>query len=88
MFVDLGGEKVVYAREVVAILDARRLGRAADARALLARASTGLSGKESEAVRTVVVTTRGLIVTPSTPATVAKRVRGLTKTRKGPTAER
>lgn len=87
MFVYLGGEKVVYIREVVAILDARRLGRAATARALLARASAGLSGRESAAVRTIVVTTRGLIVTPSTPATVARRIRRASKTQNVQKAE-
>ncbi len=88
MFVYLGGETVVDAREVVVILDARRLQRAADARALLARAGTELSGEDRGTARALVVTTRGLMLTSVTPVTVARRIERMTKTRRGTKAEK
>jgi regulator of extracellular matrix RemA (YlzA/DUF370 family) len=71
VFVHVGGEVVVDAREVVAILDARRLQRTVEARALLARATAARAGQEP---RAIVVTTRGLHATAMGPATVARRI--------------
>lgn len=80
MYVPLGGGRVVDIREVVAILDARRLGRSADARALLGRARSGsrpgAPGREPPP-RAVVVTTSGLAATPLAPATLARRLGSL-----------
>ena len=74
MFVHLGGDSVVDIREVVAILDARRLQRA-DARALLARAAQASGDPQNlKAARAIVVTTRGLFATPISPAAVARRI--------------
>lgn len=72
MFVYLGGDVVVDAREVVAILDVRRLQRTAGARELLTRATDGAAPREGH--RAVVVTTRGMHAVPATPSTVARRV--------------
>jgi hypothetical protein len=83
VFVHLGGEIVVDSREVVAILDARRMRRTAEARRLLARAVRGLP-REAEA-RSVVVTTRGIHPIPVAAATVARRVAAPAKK---PTAKR
>lgn len=66
---------VVDAREVVAILDARRLGRTADARALLARAGGGASG--DPAPKAVVVTLRGIHPAPVSAAAIARRLETL-----------
>jgi regulator of extracellular matrix RemA (YlzA/DUF370 family) len=71
----VGGDNVVDAREIVAILDARRLRRAPDGRALWARAAGEAHDDEGASGRTVIVTTRGAILAPITPATVARRVR-------------
>jgi hypothetical protein len=84
MYVHLGGDIVVDAREVVVILDARRM-RTAEARAVLARARARRRGA---APRAVVVTTRGVYPAPVSAATVARRVARLGKTAKTETAER
>lgn len=89
MFVHLGGNTVVDARDVVAILDARRLHRVPDARALIDRAAR-LSG-DAEAwvsARTVVVTTTGAYPAPISPATVARRIAQLANLPRPPKAER
>lgn len=70
MYVHLGGETVVDAREVVVILDTRTM-RTAEARAVLARARVP---RGTPAPRAVVVTTRGVYPAPATAATVARRV--------------
>jgi hypothetical protein len=70
MYVHLGGDAVVDVREVVAILDARRV-RTAEARALLARAGIRSRGPRP---RAIVVTPRGVYPTPVTAATVARRI--------------
>lgn len=74
MFVYVGGDTVIDAREVVAILDARHLQRAPDARALWARAARGRSDADVASARTLIVTVRGLTLAPITPLTVARRV--------------
>ncbi|MBI3998202.1 MAG: DUF370 domain-containing protein [Armatimonadetes bacterium] len=75
MFVHVGGDVVVDVREVVAILDVRQLDRAPDARALLKRVAERLEDPaEMHAARAIVVTTRGLVATPTAPATVARRM--------------
>ena len=84
MYVHLGGETVVDAREVVVILDARRM-RTAEARAVLARARVRHGGT---APRAVVVTTGGVYPVPVTAATVARRIARLGKTPNTKTAER
>lgn len=68
----LGGELVVDSREVVAVLDARRLGRTPDGSALLRQAV----GTRSDAFspRAVVVTAKGLLPVPITAAAVARRI--------------
>jgi hypothetical protein len=77
MYVHLGGETVVDAREVVVILDARSM-RTAEARAALAHARARHRGT---APRALVVTTRGVYLAPVTAATVARRVARAGKTR-------
>ncbi|MDR7418447.1 MAG: hypothetical protein QN178_06020 [Armatimonadota bacterium] len=78
MFVHVGGEVVVDAREVVAILDARRLQRTAEARALLARALLARAAQSGrEPPRAIVVTTRGVHATAMGVATVARRIAAL-----------
>lgn len=84
MYVHLGGETVVDTREVVVILDVRRM-RTTEARAFLARARVGHQGT---APRAVVVTTRGVYPAPVTAATVARRVARVGKTPNTKTAER
>jgi hypothetical protein len=77
MFVHLGGDVIVDAREVVAILDARRLQRTAEARALLERA---VAARPAGVIsRAIVVTTRGVQPAPVTAATVARRIEELLK---------
>jgi hypothetical protein len=87
VFVYVGGDNVVDAREVVAILDVRRLQRAPDARALWTRASDGRDRAEIESARALIVTVRGTILVSITPATVARRVLGRTKARGSSKAE-
>lgn len=89
MFVHLGGNTVVDARDVVAILDARRLHRVPDARALIDRAARR-SGDAAAWVsaRTVVVTTTGAYPAPISPATVARRIAQLANLPRPPKAER
>jgi hypothetical protein len=74
MYVHLGGELVVDVRELVAIIDTRRLARTAAAQGLLAAARAGKSGPPP---RAVIVTTRGVYASPITPATIAARIRVL-----------
>jgi hypothetical protein len=71
VFVHLGRDVVADAREVIAILDGRRLSRTADARALLARAVRAAGGTPC---RAVVVTTRGVIGASVSAATAARRI--------------
>jgi regulator of extracellular matrix RemA (YlzA/DUF370 family) len=80
VFVHLGGDAVVDVRQVVAILDARRLLHSPGARALLERASGGRADGTAAAVeeaRAVVVTTSGVCLAAISPETVAKRIREL-----------
>lgn len=84
MYVHLGGETVVDAREVVVILDVRRM-RPAEARAFLAGARVRHRGTTP---RAVVVTTRGIYPAPVTAATVARRVARAGKPPNTKTAER
>ena len=79
MFVHLGGDVVVDAREVVAVLDARHLQRTAEARALLAKATGGST--EHDPPRAIVVTVRGVPAAPVTAATVVRRIENLGKSR-------
>jgi hypothetical protein len=76
----------VDAREVVAILDIRRLQRTPEARALLARASQ--TTPQHDGPRTVVVTTRGLHAVPASTATVARRIKKVSRPARDETAER
>lgn len=70
MLVHLGGEVVVDAGEVIAILDARRL-RRHPAGSLLAA-----QGRDPawESARSLLVTTRGIRVAPISPIAAAKRI--------------
>ncbi len=90
MFVHIGGETVVDVRQVVAILDARRLQRTEEARALVDRArqdpAAALGGWAN--ARTIVVTTTGVFPTPISPATVARRIQNLGRFPLVSTAER
>jgi hypothetical protein len=81
----LGGDVVVDAREVVAILEVRGLQRTAGARELLGRAAG--TGAPGESHRAVVVTTRGLHAVPVTASTVARRVARVSRTAPSKTAE-
>jgi hypothetical protein len=85
VFVHVGGEVVVDVREVVAILDVRRLHRTAEARALLTRAGAGRAGHDEP--RAIIVTTRGLHATPMAAGTVARRMGNLGRLPAGATAE-
>lgn len=87
MFVYVGGDRVIDARDVVAILDARRLQRAPDARALWVRASEGCDDAETAAARALIVTRTGALLVPITPATVARRVLERTRRRGAAKAE-
>lgn len=83
MFVHLGGETVVDAREVVVILDARQV-RTAEAGVAPPRART----RHREAPpRALVVTTMAVYPAPVTPATVARRIMRLGKMPNTKTAE-
>jgi hypothetical protein len=86
VFAHLGGEVVVDAREVVAILNARHLHRSAEGRGLLNRATRGLG--PGVRPRAVVVTMRGVYATATAPATVARRVAASASRRMSKTAER
>ncbi len=87
MFVHLGGNVVVDARDVVAILDTQRLQRSPDARALL-----GLAGRQSGnalgSARSLVVTVSGLHPAPISPTTAARRIARLARLRARLRAER
>jgi hypothetical protein len=85
VLVHLGGDVVVDARDVVAILEVARLASAPDGRALVARAS--VAGETTASARTLVVTTRGLHLSPLAAETVARRVGQLGETRRRPKAE-
>jgi hypothetical protein len=88
MLVYLGGDVVVDAREVVAILEMSRLEAAPDGRALVARAVAGPARREVSArARTLIVTTQGLHLSPLAAETVAKRVGRPGETPKRPMAE-
>ena len=87
MLVYVGGARVIDARDVVAILDARRLQRAPDARALWVRAAEGCEEAEAASARALIVTRHGALLVPITPATVARRVQERTKTRGATKAE-
>lgn len=67
MLVHLGGDVVVEAREVIAILDARRLRRASGS------ADRG-RGPAWESARSLVVTTSGIHPAPITPVAAARRI--------------
>jgi len=86
MLVHLGDEVVVDVRQVVAILDARRLQRTAEARNLLDRAVRKRSGEL--VARAVIVTTRGVFSASISPETVAKRIGKTTHLRGRKTARR
>jgi len=87
MFVHVGGDHVVDAREVIAILDARHLQRAPDARALWTRAAEGREATEVASARALIVTVHGVALVPITPATVARRVLKRTAARARAAAE-
>lgn len=72
MLVHLGADVVIDAREVVAILELSRLESAPDGRALVARAAA--SPEARALARTLIVTARGLHLTPLAAETVARRV--------------
>jgi hypothetical protein len=87
MLVHLGADVVVDVTEVVAVLDLARMQPAVDARELI-RQATGAS-PAAGSVRTLVVTTRGLHLSPLAAETVARRIarpRRPTGTQGGPTA--
>ncbi len=90
MFVHIGGETVIDVRQVVAILDARRLQRTEEARALVDRAREGPAAAPGAwaSARAIVVTTAGIFPTPISPATVARRIENLGQFPLGSTAER
>lgn len=81
MLVYVGRARVIDARDVVAILDARRLQRAPDARALWVRAAEGCDATEAASARALIVTRRGALLVSITPATVARRVQERTRVR-------
>jgi hypothetical protein len=86
--VHLGGDVVVDTSEVVVVLDLARLPRPPGTGALVARATAAAADPEGAALaRTLVVTTRGLHLSPLVPETVARRVAHPAGTRRGPTAE-
>jgi hypothetical protein len=87
VFVYVGNDRVIDARDVVAILDARRLQRAPDARALWLRAAEGCDDAEAGAARALIVTRHGVLLVPITPATVARRVLERTRGRDASRAE-
>lgn len=85
VLVHLGGDVVVDAREVVAILDLARLDAAPDGRALITRAAASAEARAQ--ARTLIVTTQGLHLSSLAAETVAKRVAVSAEIRKRPTAE-
>jgi hypothetical protein len=76
MYVHIGDEVVVPARELVAILDARLLQGSEANQAFFAReASAGrIRGHHWGGARSVVLTTRGVYPSPISPRTLARRV--------------
>ncbi len=86
MFVHLGGDVVVDARDVVAILDLARMQRAPDARALVTRAAAAAPAAGA-AARTLVVTVRGLHLSPLASETVGRRIAQRVQMRGRATAE-
>jgi hypothetical protein len=88
VLVYLGADVVVDAREVVAILEVSRLETAPDGRALVARATADRPGPRAKVLaRTLIVTTRGLHLSPLSAETVARRVGRPGETPKRPMAE-
>ncbi len=90
MFVHLGGDTVVDVRQVVAILDARRLQRTPGADLLLEQARGGRARDAAAwaGARAIVVTTAGIYPAVIAPATVAKRIHLLGRFSFKETAER
>ena len=90
MFVHLGGDTVIDVRQVVAILDARRLQRTPDAQMFFERTRPGQPGTPAGRgeARAIVVTTRGVFLARISPETVAKRIRDLGRFSLRETAER
>lgn len=72
MLVHLGGDSVVDSREVVAVLDARRLARTPDGSALLKGAVRNRA--DTLRPRAIVVTAESLLLVRITAATVARRI--------------
>lgn len=77
MFLHLGGDVVIRACHVIAVLDARGA-RRAFLQPLLERAAAQgrLVDLAGGAARSVLVTDRGVYVLPSTPAIVQRRLEG------------
>ena len=90
MFVHLGGNTVIDVRQVVAILDARRLQGTPGARLILERTQGGRPRDATvwAEARAIVVTTEGVYPSPIAPATVAKRIQLLGRFSFRKTAER
>lgn len=90
MFVHLGQEMVVDARQVVAILDARRLQRSPSTRALVERAAEeGFLVAEAPlgVARSIVVTETRLYAVGASVQTVARRIEGRANSRRGESAK-
>jgi hypothetical protein len=85
VFVHLGGDVVVDARDVVAVLDAQGL---RPARALPGRAAPRWNEDISASARALVVTTSGVYAVPISPSTVVRRIARLSSLRGPLKAER
>lgn len=72
MYVHLGDGRIADVREVVVILDARRLARVGPP--AVATRPAGV-GRAAPAVRSLVVTTRGVFASPVSPWALAGRMR-------------
>ncbi|MCL6639993.1 MAG: hypothetical protein K6T92_01335 [Candidatus Rokubacteria bacterium] len=68
----LGDGRIADVREIVAILDARRLARVGLPAVAARPAGTGRAGP---AVRSLVVTIRGVVASPVSPSALAGRIR-------------
>lgn len=86
MFVYLGEEVVVDVRQLVAILDVRRLRRDAASARVAERAVRGHPGEPVP--RAVIVTTRGVFPVAIGPEAVAKRIQKMARSRLRKTARR
>jgi uncharacterized protein DUF370 len=77
MFVHLGGDAVVDVREVVAVLDVQRVSKSELVQELIDRAAKTRPGVTNP--RAVVVATKGTFLSTISVATIAKRIRRMSK---------